>query len=108
MKHRLLSGIQVDDLLADWSWYCERNGMALGCRPDETTHAVLVVADGRECRVNIRGSACPAPEDTLNGYLTDWQRRHPDSLVELVETEEELRGRCGDGEHVGFILQILV
>ena len=45
MRNRLLSGIDVDDLLKDWTKYCEANGMKLGGLPDETSHAVTVIAE---------------------------------------------------------------
>lgn len=104
MRNRLLSGIDVDDLLKDWTKYCEANGMKLGGLPDETSHAVTVIAEDRQCSLNIVGANGQDAEDTLRRYLDDWQRRHPDADVEKIEDEEELRRRCCDEDHVGFII----
>ncbi len=104
MRHRLLSGINVDDLLKDWNKYCASKGMTLGGLPDSTSHTVTVIAEERQCRLNIVGADGLDAEDTLRRYLDDWQRRHPDAEVEKLEDEAELRRRCNDEDHVGFII----
>ena len=104
MRNRLLSGINVDDLLSDWSKYCDAKGMSLGGLPDATTQTVIVIAENRSCTLNVGGADGLDAEDTLRRYLDDWQRRHPDAEVEKIEDEGELRIRCCDEDHVGFII----
>ncbi len=105
MRHRLLSGINVDDLLKDWTKYCQARDMTLGGLPDETSQEVTVIAEQRQCSLNIVGADGLDAEDTLRRYLDDWQRRHPDAEVEKIEEEAELRSRCNDEDHVGFIIR---
>ena len=103
--YRVLNGIAADDLIADWSKYCAANGMKLGVPADERHHAVLMIAERREARLYIEHPAGATSGETLEQYLTDYLRRHPQDSVEDVDSEEILREACVDEDNVGFIVE---
>ena len=84
-RYRVLNGIAADDLIADWSKYCAANGMKLGVPADERHHAVLMIAERREARLYIEHPAGATSDETLEQYLTDYLRRHPQDSVEDVD-----------------------
>ena len=105
MRYRLLNGIEADDLLKDWSKYCAANGMKLGVPASKDAQAVKVIAEGREARLYIASPAGATPSETLEQYLTDYLRRHPQDSVSDMEDEATLRAACVDEDNVGFVVE---
>lgn len=101
MVFRFLTGIDVDDLLTDWSKYCRAHHMTIGVPVSDKTHSYVVCSGGRECNIYIETTEA---ENPLQIYLDDLLRRRTDISVSFIETEKELRDRSlNEDDTVGII-----
>lgn len=105
MQHQILSGITVDDLLDDWGRYCRGRGVELGAAEGEGTICVLVVSEGKECRLHFAGSVLTSAGELIQSYLEHLRQRHPEISAFAVEEEAEAREKSMLDETVALIYQ---
>ena len=103
MRYQVLIGMEVNDLIADWSLFCRSFGMELGC-PGKDSHVVTVVSENRVSHIPIAHPAGSDPEATLQMFLNDFIRRHPHAELQALDSEEALHEACSEEDHVGFMI----
>lgn len=106
MLYYILSGINVDDLLTDWSKYCDSHNMLFGVPYSESAHNVYITSEGRSCNVYIADSPYSSTKETFSTYIDDLCKRHPDYYLKQIYDETVLNNRCNsEDDLVGFILK---
>ena len=104
--HRLVTGVSGQSLMADWTLYCHQRGMDLsesaGTSSDE--QVLAVVCAGFEITAVIAHPEGPLPVSTLQSYLDDFLRRHPEAQIDYIHGEDVLRQLASAPDAVGFLL----
>lgn len=103
--HRVLFHAQGDALLEDWASYCREKGMDLGFgRASPGEQSVTVVYQGKETEAVIRSPEGSLAVGTLQRFLDDYLNRHKEAEIDYIHGEEAVRGLCGQGDAVGFLV----
>ena len=104
--HRIVTGVNGQDLLADWTLYCHQRGMDLsetsGTGEDEQT--ITVVCGGCEMEAVIAHADGPLPVATLQTYLDDFLARCPSAKIDYIHGSDVLRQLASAPDAVGFLL----
>lgn len=100
--HRILTGIDMDTLMADWTQYAEDRGMALA--PNGSDHRFTIVAGNREETVSVVRPEGAIPCETIQKYLDDFLSRHPEAEIDYIHGEGSLRTLAREPRRVGFLL----
>ena len=99
--HRILTGVKGEELMADWADYCKNRGMAL-CA--EGPQQVQVMYPGYEAAVAIQNPDGAIPVDTLQRYLDDYLRRHPEAEIDYIHGDDVLRDLARKDNSIGFLV----
>ncbi len=91
MNHQILTGIAVDDLLDDWGRYCRTRGLELGAADGKNTICVLVLSEGKECRLHFAGAGLTSAGELIEGYMSHLHSRHPEIGTQAAQDEAEAR-----------------
>ena len=106
--HRVLTNVHPADVLADWSAYCTAHGMALSfVPPDADTQELRVVSASGEQTAFIAHPDGALPVATLQRYLDDFLRRHPEAAIDYIHGDEVLRRLSRADGAMGFLLPAL-
>ena len=106
--HRVLTNVHPADVLADWSAYCAAHGMALPfVPPDADAQELRVVSASGEQTAFIAHPDGALPVATLQRYLDDFLRRHPEAAIDYIHGDEVLRRLSRADGAMGFLLPAL-
>lgn len=106
--HRVLTNVHPADVLADWSAYCAAHGMALSfVPPDADAQELRVVSASGEQTAFIAHPDGALPVATLQRYLDDFLRRHPEAAIDYIHGDEVLRRLSRADGAMGFLLPAL-
>ena len=104
--HRVVTGVNGQALLADWTLYCHERGMDLsetaGAGTNEQT--VTVICAGCEMDAVIANPDGPLPVATLQSYLDDFLARHPEAEIDYIHGDDVLRQLASAPDAIGFLL----
>lgn len=104
MYYRIISGMSVDNLLVGWSRYCQSHNIEFGASSNNSTNSYLITSEGKECNIYINQRPEHSNLQTLESYLYECMRRHPELSLDVVESEEEVKNRSFyDDDTVGLI-----
>ena len=103
--HRVLTGLDrtaAQDggacLEADWK---EKDGQD---HPDHAPQAFTMVCEGEERTVTIARPAGVIPAATLQMWLDDYLRRHPEAEIDYIHGDDVLRQLASQPGSAGFLL----
>lgn len=100
--HRILAGVNGAELMADWTLYCHQHGMDLS--EGAAQQEVQVIYNGMEITAAIENPDGAIPVDTLQRYLDDYLRRHPEVEIDYIHGDDVLRQlACKEGS-IGFLV----
>lgn len=104
--HRVLTGVDAQALMADWTLYCHERGMDLsetsGVNPEE--QKITVICAGCEMEAVIANPDGPLPVATLQSYLDDYLARHPGVEIDYIHGDDVLRRLAQAPDAIGFLL----
>lgn len=107
--HRVVAGVNPAALMQDWTVYCHERCMDLsevtgqgGCE-----HVMRVVYGGCEAVAAVTNPDGTMPADTLQRYLDDYLRRHPEARMDYIHGEDVVRRLCQAPDTIGFLLPAL-
>lgn len=103
--HRVLYGGDGAALIQDFGAYAENTGWTLSSGKNAQTFCVV---DGEaETRVSVSGSPYPLTVGTLQVFLDDWLKLHPDAKLDYVHGDDTARSLAKEEGTVAFLLPAL-
>ncbi|MGN1368518.1 MAG: DUF1015 domain-containing protein [Aristaeellaceae bacterium] len=102
--HRLVTGVDPNELMHDWHRYCRERGMTLNgllCEGEQTLYAVY---QGCEMLTAIAHPDGPIPVATLQSYLDDFLARHQEAAIDYIHGDDVLRRLADAPDAIGFLL----
>ena len=71
---------------------------------DDTEHVFRVVYDGMEAVAAVSKPDGAIPAATVQRYLDDFLRRHPEASIDYIHGDDTLRALAGQPGSIGFLL----
>lgn len=102
--HRIVTGVDPNALMQDWSDYCLARGMELNGRLTPEEQTVTVVYAGCEMTAAVARPEGAIPCATLQTYLDDFLARHPEAEIDYIHGDDVLRSLSGAEDAIGFLL----
>ena len=99
--HRLVTGAEPAELLADWEAYAAGRGMALDAREG---HRFTVVSKNGDRTVTVGSPEGAIPCETVQKFLDDFLARHPEAAIDYIHGEKSLRTLASAEKATGFLL----
>ena len=100
--HRILMNVNGAELMQDWTLYCHERGMDLS--EDSGAQQVQVLYGGMEITAAITNPDGAIPVDTLQRYLDDYLRRHPEAEIDYIHGDDVVRELAQKDSCVGFLV----
>ena len=100
--HRILMNVNGAELMQDWTLYCHERGMDLS--EDSGEQQVQVLYGGMEITAAITNPDGAIPVDTLQRYLDDYLRRHPEAEIDYIHGDDVVRELAQKDNCVGFLV----
>ena len=102
----MITGVDPYALMQDWTLYCHERGMDLSEITDqgEAEQVMQVVYNGIEAVAAVTNPDGALPVDTLQRYLDDFLRRHPEAAIDYIHGEDVVRRLCQAPDAIGFLL----
>ena len=100
--HRILTGVKPEDMMQDWITCCQEKGMALV--EGGGSQQVQVVCSCCEHTVGFDNPDGAIPVDTLQRYLDDYLRRHPEAEIDYIHGDDVLRDLAQKEGSIGFLV----
>ncbi len=100
--HRVLTNVDPYAVMQDWTLYCHERGMDLS--EGEAEQNVQVIYNGMEATAAIANADGALPVDTLQRYLDDYLRRHPEAAIDYIHGDDVVRQLCQKPDTMGFLL----
>ena len=100
--HRILTGVNGAELMQDWTLYCHQRGMDLS--EGTADQQVQVLYGGMEITAAIQNPDGAIPVDTLQRYLDDYLRRHPEAEIDYIHGDDVLRDLAQKEGSIGFLV----
>ena len=100
--HRILTGVSGAHLMQDWTLYCHEHGMDLS--ETDAPQQIQVLFGGMEVTAAIENPDGAIPVDTLQRYLDDYLRRHPEAEIDYIHGDDVLRALAQQENAVGFLV----
>ena len=104
--HRVVTGVNPQQLMQDWTLYCHNRGMDLSETPSEgrREQVIQVICAGMEVTAAIANADGPLPVATLQTYLDDFLGRHPEAEIDYIHGDDVVRRLAAAPDAVGFLL----
>ncbi|MBQ7305174.1 MAG: DUF1015 domain-containing protein [Clostridia bacterium] len=100
--HRILMNVNGAELMQDWTLYCHEHGMDLS--EDSGEQQVQVLYGGMEITAAITNPDGAIPVNTLQRYLDDYLRRHPEAEIDYIHGDDVVRELAQKDNCVGFLV----
>ncbi|MBQ8556426.1 MAG: DUF1015 domain-containing protein [Clostridia bacterium] len=104
--HRVITGVDGQALMQDWTLYCREHGMEL-CETTgngEKEQIVTVICGGHEFTAAIANPDGPLPVATLQRYLDHFLARHPEAEIDYIHGDDVVRRLAAAPDAIGFLL----
>ena len=107
--HRVVTGVNPAALMQDWTIYCHERCMDLSevTGQGSCEHVMHAVYNGCEAVAAVTNPDGTMPADTLQRYLDDYLRRHPEAHIDYIHGEDVVRRLCQAPDTIGFLLPAL-
>ncbi|MBQ8201642.1 MAG: DUF1015 domain-containing protein [Clostridia bacterium] len=104
--HRVLTGVNGQALMQDWTLYCHEHGMELSevTQAGESEQTVNVIYGGSEIIAAVTNPDGPLPVATLQKYLDDFLARHPEAEIDYIHGDDVVRRLAAAPDAIGFLL----
>ncbi len=102
--HRILTHVDGEELLADWTAFCRARGMTLADGAEPEAHVFTVLRGGTRRTCSVRQPDGPLPAATLQRFLDDYLRRHPDAEIDYIHGDDVLARLSEAPGAMGFLL----
>lgn len=102
--HRVLFGAEMGQVLRDFSAWCERGGMRME-RGARAGHVFRFVNGRSDMTVTVSDSRRAIDVGTLQSFLDEWVKLHPEVSMDFVHGEQALRGLAAREDCCGILLQ---
>lgn len=102
--HRVLFGAEIGQVLRDFSAWCERGGMRME-RGARAGHVFRFVNGRSDMTVTVSDSRHAIDVGTLQSFLDEWVKLHPEVSMDFVHGEQALRGLAAREDCCGILLQ---
>lgn len=100
--HRVLFGVDGDELMNDFRAYAEDREMTL----QGGDQHMLCVYGGQERALDIGGSSHALPVGTLQIFLDQWLAKHPEASIDYVHGSAAARELAAQEHVVTFLLPV--
>ena len=100
--HRLITGTTPEELYDCWEHYAAERGMTLG--EDGEGHRFIMAIRKDEYPLVVRNPEGTIPCETIQLFLDEFLRTHPEAEIDFIHGEESLRELSRKKDAVGFIL----
>ena len=100
--HRIVTGTSRIEIMAAWKQYAAAHGMSL--QREGKGHCFTVVSADGDGDVVVKDPEGAIPCETIQKFLDDFLRQHPDSCIDFIHGEGSLRTLAGKPGTVGFLL----
>lgn len=105
--HRVVTGVNAEEMMADWAESCAGQGMSLSTTAEEGAQAVRVVSSAGEKQLFITHPTGALTVATLQSWLDDYLRRHAAAKIDYIHGDDVLRRLSQASGAVGFLLPAL-
>ena len=104
--HRVVTGVNPAEVMADWTLYCHERGMDLSEVTEDGghEHALTVVYSGMEAPAVVSNPEGAIPVDTLQRYLDHYLARNPAAHIDYIHGDDVLRQLAQAPDAIGFLL----
>lgn len=104
--HRLVAGVEGQEMIQEWLQYCEQNGVEITqtFEEGEDKQLVHVLFNGTEAVVNVHDNTYGLPAVSLTRFLADYLARNPDAVAVSTTDETAIIRQTLDEYTVGFLL----
>lgn len=100
--HRVLFGVDGDELLSDFHAYAAQRGMSL-CGGDQR---IVCVYEGKQLALEVSGSSHALSVGTLQLFLDHWLESHPGVTIDYVHGSETAHALAAEQNVVAFLLPV--
>jgi hypothetical protein len=106
--HRVLFHADGDALLKDFREYgCTRGMEVAQGQPGPGEQGAVMLYNQREQSLVFKNPDASLAVGTLQKFLDDFIKRHPEAEIDYIHGEEAVRGLCAQKETIGFLLPVL-
>ena len=105
--HRLLTGVDAGELMADWAAYAAERGMCLKDQAEAGSQRVDFICGGAIRPIHICAPDGPLPVATLQRFLDDFIARHPGVDIDYIHGDDVLCRLASAPGCAGFLLPAL-
>lgn len=102
--HRVLFGADMGQVLRDFSAWCERGGMRME-RGARAGHVFRFVNGRSDMIVTVSDPRHAIDVGTLQSFLDEWVKLHPEVSMDFVHGEQALRELAAREDCCGILLQ---
>lgn len=102
--HRVLFGADMGQVLRDFSAWCERGGMRME-RGARAGHVFRFVNGRSDMTVTVSDPRHAIDVGTLQSFLDEWVKLHPEVSMDFVHGEQALRELAAREDCCGILLQ---
>ena len=100
--HRVLTGVDGDDLLNELEAYAVGKGWTLSATQD--AHQIVMAYEGKEVTLSVGGSGEPLAVGALQTFLDEWMPGKPGLTLDYVHGEDAARKLSQRENTVAFLL----
>ena len=100
--HRLITGAEPEELMEAWKEYAEKRNMELNEGGDG--HCFRMICAEGERKAVIANPEGSIPCETIQLFLDQYLKDHPEAGIDYIHGEDSLRTLAGEKHRVGFLL----
>jgi uncharacterized protein (DUF1015 family) len=98
----VLFGYDGDDMLDEIARFAAEKGASIAA--DELAQQITVVFEGKEVELGISGSPYTMAVGTLQAFLDQWMKNHPETTLDYIHGEEAVQELVKGEGAIGFLL----
>lgn len=102
--HRIIKGADMGALIRDLGAWCERGGMRMA-RGAREGHVLRFINAQSDMSITISDSRQALEVGTLQTFLDEWIRLHPEATIDYIHGEDAIRQLCAQPDTCGILLK---
>ena len=102
--HRIIKGADMGALIRDLGAWCERGGMRMA-RGAREGHVLRFINAQSDMSITISNSRQALEVGTLQTFLDEWIRLHPEATIDYIHGEDAVRQLCAQPDTCGILLK---